>query len=146
MIELEDFLEFVLENIEDKRIEFYKKMKFGHRHFYININLKHYQNNLNPIINQRIAGSEIKTLSIVIDCRNNCIEFGEWENQIVFEDSNLTQKWSNIFEIIYSEKLSEKFNNKIYKFFSEVDPTDRDLPRSWKMRDWFNDEKQNPTE
>lgn len=146
MIELEDFLEFVLENIEDKRIDFYKKMKYGHRHFYININLKHYQNNLNPIINQRIAGSEIKTLSIVIDCRNNCIEFGEWENQIVFEDSNLTQKWSNIFEIIYSEKLSEKFNNKIYKFFSEVDPTDRDLPRSWKMRDWFNDEKQNPTE
>lgn len=146
MIELEDFLEFVLENIEDKRIDFYKKIKYGHRHFYININLKHYQNNLNPIINQRIAGSEIKTLSIVIDCRNNCIEFGEWENQIVFEDSNLTQKWSNIFEKIYSEKLSEKFNNKIYKFFSEVDPTDRDLPRSWKMRDWFNDEKQNPTE
>lgn len=145
MIELEDFLEFVLENIEDKRIDFYKKMKYGHRHFYININLKHYQNNLNPI-NQRIAGSEIKTLSIVIDCRNNCIEFGEWENQIVFEDSNLTQKWSNIFEKIYSDQLSEKFNNKIYKFFSEVDPTDRDLPRSWKMRDWFNDEKQNPTE
>jgi hypothetical protein len=141
MIELEDFLEFILENIDDKRIEFYKKMKFGHRHFYININLKSFEKNLLPN-NQTFRGSEMKTLSIIIDCRNNCIEFGEWENQMIFEDSSLTEKWSNKFEKIYSEKLSEKFNNKIYKFFSEVDPTDRDLPRSWKMRDWFNETTQ----
>jgi len=147
MIELEDFLEFILENIDDKRIEFYKKMKFGHRHFYININLKCFEKDLISIkSNKSTLGSEIKTLSIVIDCRNHCIEFGEWENQIVFEDSSFTEKWANKFEKIYSEKLSEKFNNKICKFFSEVDPTDRDLPRSWKMRDWFSDEKQNPTE
>lgn len=149
MIELEDFLEFILENIDDKRIEFYKKMKFGHRHFYININLKSFEKSRDQngnIVNSINKISEMKTLSIIIDCRNNCIEFGEWENQMIFEDSSLTEKWSNKFEKIYSEKLSEKFNNKIYKFFSEVDPTDRDLPRSWKMRDWFNDEKQNPTE
>jgi hypothetical protein len=68
MIELEDFLEFILENIDDKRIEFYKKMKFGHRHFYININLKFFEKDLISIkSNKSTLGSEIKTLSIVID-------------------------------------------------------------------------------
>jgi len=39
MEELEEFLKFVFENLKDPRVEFYKKMKYGYRHYFINVTL-----------------------------------------------------------------------------------------------------------
>ena len=47
MSELEQFLDFVFENLEDPRVEFYKKMKFGYRHYLININLRYPEDSQN---------------------------------------------------------------------------------------------------
>jgi hypothetical protein len=78
MVELEEFLKFVFENLGDPRVEFHKKMKYGYRHYFINITLKY------PEDDQR--NRESKTLQIIIDCRNNCIEVGQWEELTVLED------------------------------------------------------------
>jgi hypothetical protein len=139
MVELEEFLDFVVENLSDPRIEFFKKMKFGYRHYFINITLKY------PEDDQR--NRESKTLQIVVDCRNNCIEVGQWEELVVFESTELTQKWADKLEEVYSKKLTSELGLKISKFFNNVDPKDKDFGRLWKMKDWFNDEeKENPTE
>ena len=42
-----------------------------------------------------------KTLQIIVDCRNNCIEVGQWEEMTVFESPEVTQKWANRLEEIY---------------------------------------------
>ena len=140
MVELEEFLDFVIENLSDPRVDFYKKMKYGYRHYFINITLKY------PEDEQRNRDS--KTLQIIVDCRNNCIEVGQWEEMTVFESPEVTQKWANRLEEIYQSKLSSCLEHKISKFFNDVDPKDKDLGRRWKMKDWFNDneEKENPTE
>ena len=85
MVELEEFLDFVIENLSDPRVDFYKKMKYGYRHYFINITLKY------PEDEQRNRDS--KTLQIIVDCRNNCIEVGQWEELVVFESKEMTQKW-----------------------------------------------------
>jgi hypothetical protein len=40
MNEIDEFLTFLYENIEDERIEVSKKMKYGFRHFGINLYLE----------------------------------------------------------------------------------------------------------
>ena len=40
MKELDEFLTFLFENLEDERIEVTKKMKYGYRHFGVNVYLE----------------------------------------------------------------------------------------------------------
>jgi len=140
MGELEEFLKFVFENLKDPRVEFYKKMKYGYRHYFINVTLKY------PEDEQR--NRESKTLQVIIDCRNNCIEIGQWEEMTVFESSELTQKWASKLEEVYDSTINSELKDKVNRFFDNVDPKDKDFGRRWKMKDWFNDdeEKENPTE
>jgi hypothetical protein len=137
--DLEQFLNFALENLSDPRIEFYKKMKYGYSHYYINIRLKYPED---------VNSNDSKTLQIIVDCRNSCIEVGHWEDLLVFEDYELTKKWADKLELVYKNRLSSHLQTKILKFFDNVAPKDKDFGRRWKMKDWFNDdeEKENPTE
>jgi len=141
MDELEEFLNFIFENLDDPRIEFHKKMKYGFRHYFINLTLKY------PDDNNKIS-RDSKTLQIIIDCRNNCIEVGQWEELLVFESEELTKKWSDKIEGLYQSRYKNQLIDKITHFFDNVDPSDKDFGRRWKMKDWFNDdeEKENPTE
>lgn len=140
MVELEEFLNFVLENLYDPRVEFFKKMKYGYRHYHINITLKY------PDDDHSIS-RDSKTLQIIVDCRNSCIEIGRWEELLVFENYDLTKKWADKFEEIYNNNLVSDLQSKVSNFFDNVDPKDKDFGRRWKMKDWFNDEeKENPTE
>jgi len=139
MVELEEFLQFIFQNLDDPRVEFFKKMKFGYRHYFINVTLKY------PEDDQK--GRDSKTLQIIIDCRNNCIEVGQWEELIVFENPELTQKWATELEKVYQSTISSDLKEKVNKFFNNVDPKDKDFGRRWKMKDWFNEnENENPTE
>jgi hypothetical protein len=140
MVELEEFLNFVFENLGDPRVEFHKKMKYGYRHYFINITLKY------PEDEQRNRDS--KTLQIIIDCRNNCIEVGQWEELVIFEDRELTKKWADKLEEIYNRNIVSDLQLRVSKFFDNVDSKDKDFGRRWKMKDWFNDdeERENPTE
>ena len=142
MEDLEQFLNFALENLSDPRIEFYKKMKYGYSHYYINISLKY------PEVKALNSLNDSKTLQIIVDCRNSCIEVGQWQDLSVFEDYELTKKWADKLELAYKNRLSSDLQIKISKFFDNVAPQDKDFGRRWKMNDWFNDdeEKENPTE
>lgn len=131
MQELDDFLWFIFERLSDHRVEFYKKMKYGFCFYYINLNLKYSDSS------SKIRDS--KTLNIVVDCRNNCIEVGQWEHFIVFENQELTKKWAALLEEVYSKSLSENLKIRVQQFFDNVDPSDKDFGRSWKIKDWFND-------
>ena len=59
MVELDEFLNFVVENLLDPRVEFYKKMKYGFRHYFINITLKF------PEDENKVRDS--KTLQIIVE-------------------------------------------------------------------------------
>lgn len=132
MVELEEFLNFVYENLDDPRVGFYKKMKYGYRHYFINITLK--------CLEDEQRNRESKTLQIIIDCRNNCIEVGQWEELVIFEDQELTKKWADKLEEVYNRNIVSDLQLKVSKFFSNVDPKDKDFGRRWKMKDLFDDE------
>jgi hypothetical protein len=142
MLELEDFLNFVFENLNDPRIELHKKMKYGYRHYFINITLKY------PVDNHHHQIRDSKTLQIIVDCRNNCIEVGQWEELTVFESPELTKKWADKLEEVYNKNIISELQLKVSKFFDNVDPKDRDFGRRWKMKDMFNEDEdeENPTE
>lgn len=139
MADLEEFLQFIVQNLDDPRVEFFKKMKYGYRHYFINITLKYPEDEQNR--------RDSKTLQIIVDCRNNCIEVGQWEELTVFESPELTQKWAAELEKVYQSNISSDLKEKVNKFFNNVDPKDKDFGRRWKMKDWFNEnENENPTE
>jgi len=126
---LEKFLDFIYENLSDDRISISKEVKFGHRIYTINLVLRY------PEDNKRIH--DFKTLQIKIDCRNNCIVVGNWDDPLLFENEELTKKWANLIEEYYSSKCLPDIKNQIDNFFKEVNQSDLDFSRRWKMKDLF---------
>ena len=106
MNEIDEFLTFLYENIEDKRIEVSKKMKYGFRHFGIDLYLENKESDtiINSSTGQILTDSSYNSIRILIDCRNNCIELNVNMDDVVIEDINLTQKWANLLEEYLNKK------------------------------------------
>ncbi len=129
MKEIDEFLTFLYDNIEDDRIEVSKKMKYGFRHFSINLYLENKKesvsfNNTNSLIN-----NTYNSIQIIIDCRNNCIELNVNMDDVVIEDINLTQKWADILEEHLNKKLEDKVCILINNGLSKTD-----LLREYKLK------------
>ena|ERR1039457_2111108 len=132
MKELDKFLRFIIENLDDKRIEIYKKMKYGYRHYYISIEIDLEDKKGNPIHYR-------DKMIISIDNRNNCIEIEDDNgNNIIFENDEMVKTWTNILE----EHLSKDSDNKVHAMIDSVlgKCTDKSLHRSYKMKEILNDE------
>lgn len=128
---LDKFLSFIYDNLSDDRISISKQIKFGYRLYNISLTLRYPENN------KRMH--DFKTLQIKIDCRNNCIEVGEWENPLLFESEELTKKWADLIETYYTNNCLPDIKNQIDGFFSETNQSDLDFCRGWKMNDFFKD-------
>lgn len=118
MDKIDKFLEFFIENIDDKRISVSKKMKYGFRYYYINFMVDE-----DPTIkNQHNSLYQYRdNMEIIFDNRNGCIEiFGGDENYpLIVEDKELLKKWSNILEEIVNKNLEDRVVNIFEKTLNE---------------------------
>lgn len=123
MKNIENFLNYIIENIDDERILLQKKVKYGYRYFTLSINL--------PTKNSR-------DITIIIDCRNNVIEVGyDFGMNVVIESEQLVQKWSDILESRYSKSINTKFENILADFILQTESQGKDFWRDWTMKKIF---------
>jgi hypothetical protein len=131
MNEIDEFLTFLYENLEDERIEVSKKMKYGFRHFGINLYLENKTESdvtYNGSTGQ-ITDNSYNSIQILIDCRNNCIELNVNMDDVVIEDIDLTQKWADLLEEYLNNKLENKVSTLINNGLSKTD-----LLREYKLK------------
>ena len=111
MNEIDKFLNFLFKRIDDDRIKLHKEMKYGYRHYYLNIVL---EKDKDP----NSTFSHYNELSITIDNRNNCVNiYNSYidNNQITIEDTELVKKWSDIFEEYLSNNLESSIKSLYMK-------------------------------
>lgn len=131
MNEIDEFLTFLYENLEDERIEVSKKMKYGFRHFGINLYLENKTESdvtYNGSTGQ-ITDNSYNSIQILIDCRNNCIELNVNMDDVVIEDIDLTQKWADLLEEYLNNRLENKVSTLINNGLSKTD-----LLREYKLK------------
>lgn len=138
MEKIDKFLEFFLDNIDDKRISISKKMKYGHRYYYINFMVDEdptIQNNQNSIYQYR------DNMEIIFDNRNECIEIygGDESNTIIVEDKLLLEKWSNILEEVVNKDLENRVINIFEKTLNEC--YNKNLYRELQMKKLFKEDE-----
>lgn len=134
MEKIDKFLEFFIENLDDKRISVSKKMKYGHRYYYINFMVDEdptIQNNQNSIYQYR------DNMEIIFDNRNECIEIygGDENNTLIVEDKLLLEKWSKILEEVVNKDLENRVVNIFEKTLNEC--YNKNLYRELQMKKLF---------
>lgn len=134
MEELNRFLHFLLENIDDNRVSILKKMKYGYKHYYISFNIDQLDENRKIIFHRN-------SLSIIIDNRNNCIDIdSEIDNKsIVIEDEEFVKKWSDILDEYLNREITKKIEGIVDITLSSCE--NKNLHRDYKMKKIFKDDE-----
>jgi len=134
MKELDEFLTFLFENLEDERIEVTKKMKYGYRHFGVNVYLENIEeDSINHTISSNsskmFTNSSYNNINIMVDCRNKCIDFNVNMDEVVIEDDIFTEKWANILDEYLNNRIENKVNELINLALAKTD-----LLREYKIK------------
>ena len=131
MNEIDNFLTFLFSNIENEDITLTKKMKYGYRHYYLNVRIENEEELNNHQTNSFI--NSYNDLSIQIDNRNKCIELysGTLET-VVIENEELVLKWTNIFEEYVANNLERDVNLIINSIF--INTKQKNLLRGYKLK------------
>ena len=134
MEELDRFLHFLLENIDDNRVALLKKMKYGFKHYYISFNIDQLDEGRKVLFNRN-------SLSITIDNRNNCIDIdSEIDNKsMVIEDEEFVKKWSDILDEYLNREITKKIENIVDITLSSCE--NKNLHRDYKMKKIFKDDE-----
>ena len=128
MEELEDFLNYLLENIDDPRIIINKKLKYSYKYYLINVDL--------PTKN----GS---TLHISIDNRNHIIELTyDYGKSVVYESEEFSKIWMDKLEIEYQKIIKSRISDLIINFMDETETEGKDFWRGWTMNKIFKDARE----
>jgi hypothetical protein len=137
MQKIDKFLEFFIENLDDKRISVSKKMKYGYRYYYINFMVDE-----DPTKNQQNSIYQYRdNMEIIFDNRNACIEIygGDESNTILVEDKTLLEKWSSILEEIVNRNLEDRVINVFEKTLNEC--YNKNLYRELQMKKLFKEDE-----
>jgi hypothetical protein len=137
MQKIDKFLEFFIENLDDKRISVSKKMKYGYRYYYINFMVDE-----DPTKNQQNSIYQYRdNMEIIFDNRNVCIEIygGDESNTIIVEDKTLLEKWSSILEEIVNRNLEDRVINVFEKTLNEC--YNKNLYRELQMKKLFKEDE-----
>ena len=139
MEELDRFLHFLLENVDDKRIYISKKMKYGFQHFYISFNID--QLDRDGTYGKQNSIFHRNSLSIIIDNRNLCVEIDSEidEKSIVIEDEEFVKKWSTILDEFLNREITQKISGIIDITLSSCE--NKNLHREYKMKKIFKDDE-----
>jgi methyl coenzyme M reductase beta subunit len=137
MQKIDKFLEFFIENLDDKRISVSKKMKYGYRYYYINFMVDE-----DPTKNQQNSIYQYRdNMEIIFDNRHACIEIygGDESNTIIVEDKTLLEKWSSILEEIVNRNLEDRVINVFEKTLNEC--YNKNLYRELQMKKLFKEDE-----
>lgn len=127
MNEIDDFLSFIFENIDDDRFDLSKSMSDGYRHYTITIHIEDgVKNNNYGVVSNVFSYNNI---SLKIDIRNKCIILNVNMDEVLIENSELTIKWGNICEKHLESQIDEKVNKLINNALSKSD-----LSREYKIK------------
>lgn len=132
MKELDLFLTHLFDNIDNENINLSKKMKYGYRHYYLNVNVEKEETDNNSVNNSGIYSLNGSDFSITIDNRNKCIDIFSNFDSIVIEDEVLVNKWTEIFEEYIQKDLEKEVGNLINNVFSNS--TQKNLLRDYKLK------------
>ena len=137
MKEIDEFLNFLLEHESDERVSFSKKMKYGYRYYYINFNIDDKpedDTNKNQSFGSLRGYRITDSIEIVVDNRNTCVEliYDNSIENIIIEDKNLVDKWSNILEEYINNDVSTKVKNIIENALSSC--YNKSLHRTYQMK------------
>jgi len=137
MKEIDEFLQFLLEHEHDERISFSKKIKYGYRYYYIEFNIDdkpEENNNKNQSFGSLRGYGISDSIEIVIDNRNICIELlhNNGMENIIIEDSQLVDKWSEILEKNINNDVSTKVKDIIENALSSC--YNKNLHRTYQMK------------
>lgn len=134
MNELDLFLTHLFCNIESEDITLSKKMKYGYRHYYLNVNVEKESNEGDNKVKSSFGGTylSITDFSIVIDNRNKCIDIFSNMDSIVVENEELVNKWTEVFEKHIQDSLEKEVGNLINNVFSNS--TQKNLLRDYKLK------------
>jgi hypothetical protein len=112
-------------------------MKYGYRYYYISFNIdekpeddSNKNQSLRSLRGYRITDS----IEIVVDNRNTCVEliYDNSIENIIIEDKNLVDKWSNILEEYINNDVSTKVKNIIENALSSC--YNKSLHRTYQMK------------
>ena len=126
MEELEEFLNYLFDNIDDPRIVLNKKLKYGYRYYFIIVDL--------PTINGR-------TLTVSVDNRINIVEITyDYGESIVYESVEFSKIWMDKLEIEYQKIFKPRINDIINNFIDDTESKGKDFWRGWTMNKIFKDD------
>lgn len=118
MIDINEFVDFILKNLDDPRVEINKSVKFGHRYYSVHF----------LITNTKM------TPTIQVDLRNNFYSLSfSWEESIVIEDEVRTKEIADILEEKYTKDIPKRFDDMVDKIFASTDPENKDFWRDWTL-------------
>lgn len=130
MIEIDNFLNFILEHKEDEKIDIIKKKKFGYRLFTVTLSIDS---------EEIIRNSHVFTdaLEIIVDERNKCFEilYNHGSDNFIVENEELVAKWSNKLDQILNENISTKILDVFEKSLNACN--NKNLHREYQMRKIF---------
>lgn len=125
MNKLNDFLNYVWENLDDPRVQVIKKIKYGYRYYHVTLHL--------PNINSRC-------LSINVDNRSYIIELNyDYGDSVVIESEEISKFWMDKFENYYQSQVESNIDRIIGDFIEETEPKGKDFWRDWNMNKIFSD-------
>ena len=126
MEELEEFLKYLFDNIDDPRIILNKKLKYGYRYYFIIVDL--------PTINGR-------TLTVSVDNRSHIVEITyDYGESIVYESAEFSKIWMDKLEIEYQKIFKSRVTEIIGNFMDDTETTGKDFWRGWTMNKIFKDD------
>lgn len=136
MKELDDMIEFFVNNSNDDRIKISKKIKYGSRYYYINFHIDD-----DPSDKTRRSYMN-EYLEIVVDNRNKCIEINVDSNiPIIIEDDESLKKWSYVLEQYMNKNIKQKITDSFESSLSSC--FKKDLYRQYQMKKILPDDPKN---
>lgn len=136
MEKLDKFLQFFIDNIDDKRISISKKMKYGFRYYYITFMVDE-----DPVKQSNQIYQYRENMEVTFDNRNGCIEIfgGDEGYPLIVEDKELLDKWSHKLEEIVSHNLENRVIDVFEKTLSEC--YNKNLYRELQMKKIFKEDE-----
>lgn len=124
MIDINEFVDFILKNLDDPRVEINKSVKFGHRYYSVHF----------------LVTNTKMTPTIQVDLRNNFYSLSfDWEESIVIEDEVRTKEIADILEKKYTKDIPKRFDDMVGKIFASTDPENKDFWRDWTLNKLISD-------
>lgn len=124
MNEIDDFLSFIFENINDDRFELNKTITDGHRTYSIGI---HIEDGNKPINTHNVFS--YNNISLKIDTQNKYILLNVNMDEVLIENSDLVTKWADVCEKYLETQIDHKVNRLINTALSKSD-----LSREYKIK------------